>query len=111
MKIDAFLSKDLIVSIFFPNSPLHDGAVIMKGNKILAAGCLLPLPSAHKLGNEFMPRTRHLAAIGLSHETDAPVIVVSEETGTISLATKGELEKTLTKEELKDKLYKYLEKK
>jgi len=109
-KIDGELTKDLLVSIFFPNSPLHDGAAIIQGNKISAAGCLLPLPARHKLGEEYLARTRHLAAIGLSQETDSAVIVVSEQTGTISLAAKGELERGLDKEKLKDSLLKYLQK-
>lgn len=110
-KIDGELTKDLLVSIFFPNSPLHDGAAIIQGNKISAAGCLLPLPARHKLGEEYLARTRHLAAIGLSQETDAAVIVVSEQTGRISLATKGDLNRGLDKEQLKDNLLKYLQKK
>jgi len=110
MKIDAVLSKDLLVSIFFPRSPLHDGAVIIKENKIIAAGCLLPLPSFHSLGEEFMPRTRHLAAIGLSQETDAVVIIVSEETGAVSLAYKGQLIRELSKDKLRDRMHDYLEK-
>ena len=108
-KLDALLSKDLLVNIFFPHSPLHDGAVILQGNKILAAGCLLPLPASHSLGEEFLARTRHLAAIGLSQETDAAVIVVSEETGTISLATKGFLARVQDKDQLKEHLLGYLE--
>ncbi|MGD2245456.1 MAG: diadenylate cyclase CdaA [Candidatus Aminicenantes bacterium] len=109
--IDGELTKDLLVSIFFPNSPLHDGAAIIQGNKISAAGCLLPLPARHKLGEEYLARTRHLAAIGLSQETDAAVIIVSEQTGRISLATKGDLNRGLDKEHLKDNLLKYLRKK
>ncbi len=109
-KIDGELTKDLLVNIFFPNSPLHDGAAIIQGNKISAAGCLLPLPARHKLGEEYLARTRHLAAIGLSQETDAAVIVVSEQTGRISLATKGDLDRGLNKEHLKDNLLKYLQK-
>jgi len=108
-RLDALLSKDLLVNIFFPHSPLHDGAVILQGNKILAAGCLLPLPASHNLGEEFLARTRHLAALGLSQETDAAVIVVSEETGVISLATKGQLAKVQDKDQLKDALLRYLE--
>jgi len=107
-RLDALLSKDLLVNIFFPHSPLHDGAAILQGNKILAAGCLLPLPASHNLGEEFLARTRHLAALGLSQETDAAVIVVSEETGTISLATKGQLAKVRDKDQLKDALLRYL---
>lgn len=108
IKVDALISKDILASIFFPRSPLHDGAVIIRGNKILAAGSLLPLPASHRLGEEFLTRTRHLAAIGLSQETDAAVIVVSEETGSISLATKGNLERDLDKVQLKDNLLNYL---
>lgn len=106
--IDADVSKDLLISIFFPHSPLHDGAVIVRGNKILAAGCLLPLPATHILGTNFLTRTRHLAAIGLSEETDAAVIVVSEETGAISLATKGGLKQNLEPGQLKESLLSYL---
>ena len=107
-KIEADVSKDLLISIFFPHSPLHDGAVIVRGNKILAAGCLLPLPATHKLGKNFLTRTRHLAAIGLSQETDAAVIVVSEETGAISLATKGSLKQGLDLDQFKESLLSYL---
>ena len=106
--LNAETSSRLIVSIFNKNSPLHDGAVIMKDNKIGSAGCLLPLPATHKLGNEFQTRTRHLAAIGLSQETDAAIIVVSEETGIISLATEGALERGLDKHQLKNRLLNYL---
>lgn len=107
-QIDATLSKDLVVSIFFPHSPMHDGAVIIRGNKIVAAGALLPLPAVHNLGEEFQTRTRHLAALGLSQETDAAVIVVSEEAGIVSLATKGKLKRGLNKEQLKEDLIRYL---
>ncbi len=107
-KIDANLTKDLLMNIFFPHSPLHDGAVIIHRDRIMAAGCLLPLPPAHNLAPEFLTRTRHLAAIGLSQETDAAVIVVSEETGTVSVATKGNLERVMDKEELKEHLLAYL---
>ncbi len=92
IKVGGLLSKDLLVSIFYPHSPLHDGAVIIKGDNIVAAGCLLPLPAAHRLSSPFQTRTRHLAAVGLSQETDAAVIVISEETGNVSLAVKGGLE-------------------
>jgi len=105
--INAQLSKDLIVSIFFPHNPLHDGAVIIREDKILAAGCLLPLPATHKLGKQFKTRTRHLAALGLAQETDAVIIVVSEETGTISLATEGLLERGLDKVQLKESIQNY----
>jgi diadenylate cyclase len=107
VEINAKLSKDLLVSIFYPHNPLHDGAVILRENKILAAGSLLPLPATHKLGKQFKTRTRHLAALGLAQETDAVVVVVSEETGTISLATEGYLERGLDKAQLKEKIQSY----
>jgi len=107
-EVDAVLSKNLIVSIFFPHSPLHDGAVIIKGDTIVAAACLLPLPAAHRLRSPFQTRTRHLAAIGLSGETDAAVIVVSEETGTVSLAIKGQLERFDDKDAMEKRLLGYL---
>jgi diadenylate cyclase len=106
--IDAILSKDLLVSIFYPRSPLHDGAVIIKGDKVVSAGCLLPLPATHRLSTPFQTRTRHLAAIGLSVETDAAVIVVSEETGDVSLAIKGGLEKYTDTDAMEKRLVQYL---
>jgi len=106
--LDADLSKDLLVSIFFPKSPLHDGAVLIRGNKILAAGCLLPLAHTHTLGENFATRTRHLAALGLAQETDAVVIVVSEQTGEISLASRGKIEKLSKKDSVQEKLAEYL---
>jgi diadenylate cyclase len=106
--IEATLTKDLLVSLFFPHSPLHDGAVIIRGSRIQAAGCLLPLPASHHLRAEFPTRTRHLAAIGLTQETDAAVIVVSEETGGISLATTGIIEGVRDVDELGTRLLEYL---
>jgi diadenylate cyclase len=108
VKLDALLSKDLLVGIFFPHSPLHDGAVVIRGDKVSAAGCLLPLPAAHKLAATFKTRTRHLAAIGLSEETDAAVIVISEETGDMSLAIKGRLEHFEDSEAMSKRLMSYL---
>ena len=109
VKIDAVLSKDLLVSLFFPHSPLHDGAVLLRGGTVVAAGCLLPLPAVHDLGADAQTRTRHLAAIGLSQETDAAVIVVSEETGGISLALRGVLQSMPDADALKDRLLEYLQ--
>ncbi len=106
-KLEAWLSRDLLVNLFMPHSPLHDGAVIIKGDKIISAGSLLPLPSTPPPA-ELTTRTRHLAALGLSQETDALVIVVSEETGTVSLAIKGKLEKIPDRETLKTKILNYL---
>jgi len=108
IKLDATLSKDLLVSIFYPHSPLHDGAVIVQGNKIVSAGCLLPLPVSHHLSPDFVTRTRHLAALGLSQETDAAVIVVSEETGSVSLACRGILQRVDDKDLLRERLVDYL---
>jgi|YelNatPaOPRAMG01_1025707.scaffolds.fasta_scaffold04713_7 diadenylate cyclase len=106
--VEAILTKDLLVSLFFPKSPLHDGAAIIRGNKIMAAACLLPLPQTHTLGDNFATRTRHLAALGLAQETDAVVIVISEQTGEVSLAARGKIEKMPQKEILRDKLTEYL---
>jgi diadenylate cyclase len=106
-KLDAILSRDLLVNLFYPHSPLHDGAVIIKGDKVVAAGCLLPLPASSPPA-ELITRTRHLAALGLSLETDAAVVVVSEETGTVSLAIRGRLEKMESREKWETKLLSYL---
>ena len=98
----ADVSADLLLTIFTPRSPLHDGAVIVRGNEIIGAGVTLPLsqfpPPDRRLG------TRHKAALGLSEETDAFVIVVSEETGQISLARRGVLRQRLQPEELRARL-------
>lgn len=87
-------------NIFFPNTPLHDGAVIMRDGIILAAGCFLPKPQKEELINKQLG-SRHRAAIGMSENSDAVVIVVSEETGTISVAENGELTRGFTKDSLK----------
>jgi len=89
IKLDAIVSPELIETIFFPNSPLHDGAVILKDNKILAASCILPLTENPNFLKSF--GTRHCAAIGIAEITDAVVIVVSEETGKISVSSKNNL--------------------
>ena len=87
--LDAVLTYDLLVTIFSPNTPLHDGAVIIQRNRIIAAGCFLPLTLDPHLSKEL--GTRHRAAIGVTEETDAVAIVVSEETGTISAAIEGKI--------------------
>lgn len=102
VQIDAFVSTELFMNIFIPNTPLHDGAVIIRGNRIVAASCLLPLTDARNLSQEL--GTRHRAALGLSEQSDALVLVVSEETGTISLARSGSLQRYLTEEDVKDLL-------
>lgn len=96
--LDATLTQQLLVNIFFPNSPLHDGAVIIRGNRIIAAGCVLPLSenlSDPQLG------TRHRAGVGITEESDAVAIIVSEETGHISLAVNGRLYRGLDSERLR----------
>jgi diadenylate cyclase len=98
--VDARLSAPLLETIFMPGSPLHDGAVIVKGEQVVAAKCLLPLSSA-ELGSL---GTRHRAAIGLTEETDAAVVVVSEEDGTISLAKGGVLTRHLEPATLRQQL-------
>jgi uncharacterized protein (TIGR00159 family) len=95
--IDAKLSQPLLKTIFFKNSALHDGAVIIKGNKIAAAGCILPL--THKEVDKSMG-LRHRAAIGISESTDAIVLVVSEETGYVSFVRSGIIERHLNAERL-----------
>lgn len=91
--LDAVATYDLLVTIFSPNTPLHDGAVILQRNRILAAGCFLPLTLDPYLSKEL--GTRHRAAIGITEETDAVAIVVSEETGTISAAIEGKITRSL----------------
>jgi len=101
VKINAAISKDLLLTIFTPHSPLHDGAVIISKNKIELARCFFPLPPLLELSPG---GTRHLAAIGITQQTDCIAIVVSEETGKISLAVKGELTRGLDREGLKNRL-------
>jgi diadenylate cyclase len=100
--LDATLTYDLIVTIFQPTSPLHDGAVILQENRIAAAACFLPLTVNPKVSREL--GTRHRAAIGLTEEGDAVAIVVSEETGQIALAQGGQIERGLTPDGLRDRL-------
>ena len=94
--LDADISSQLLINIFIPNTPLHDGAVIISGNKIATACSYLPLSESLAISKEF--GTRHRAAIGLSENSDALTIVVSEETGGISITSKGEFLHDLTKE-------------
>ncbi|HAJ56920.1 MAG TPA: TIGR00159 family protein [Candidatus Omnitrophica bacterium] len=98
IEIDAKITPEFLETIFTPNSPLHDGGIVIQGNKVAAASCLFPLAQnpylSHTLG------TRHRAALGLSEETDAIVLIVSEQTGHISLATNGRLTQGLTREDL-----------
>ncbi|MFP5284936.1 MAG: diadenylate cyclase CdaA [Thermoanaerobaculia bacterium] len=104
--LDAVVSYDLLINIFSPDTPLHDGAVIIQDDRIAAAACFLPLTSNPELSKEF--GTRHRAALGITEETDAVAVVVSEETGVISLAFDGELHRDLDSKSLRNALYKYL---
>ncbi len=99
-RLDAILSSDLVTTIFSPKAALHDGAVIVRGDRVVAASCLLPLAEggpAHVQGRRF--GTRHRAALGLSEQTDAVVIVISEETGHIVVARGGKLSRLIDEEE------------
>jgi diadenylate cyclase len=100
--LDAELTYDLLVSIFQHASPLHDGAVIVQDDRIAAAACFLPLTVNPKLSKEL--GSRHRAAIGLTEENDAVAIVVSEETGRISVVVEGQIERGLTADDLRDRL-------
>lgn len=108
VKINASLSSDLLLSIFNPASVLHDGAVIIQNDRISAASCLLPLSTSRPKGDNNLG-TRHHAAIGISEQTDALVVVVSERIGSISLADDGELTTYLDQESLENKLYSALD--
>jgi diadenylate cyclase len=101
-RIDAKVSAELVVTLFSPGSPLHDGAVILREDSVIAASCILPLSA-----NPHAPialGTRHRAALGLSEETDAAIVIVSEESGAISVAFRGALHRNLSEGELRSEL-------
>jgi diadenylate cyclase len=98
-RLDAALSEQILLNIFFPHAPLHDGAVIIHGERIAAAGCLLPLTENVHTGAHL--GTRHRAAIGITERTDALCVVVSEETGQISIANNGRMVRNLDEEKLR----------
>jgi len=100
--LDAEMTYDLLVTIFQPGSPLHDGAVILQENRIAAAACFLPLTINPVVSRDL--GTRHRAAIGLTEENDAIAVVVSEERGQIAIAIEGRLERDLTPDQLRDRL-------
>ncbi len=104
--IDAAVSTELIQNIFYPKSPLHDGGMVIRGDRIASAGCILPLTSNNALSSQL--GTRHRAAIGMSEMSDAAVVVVSEETGTISLALNGVITRGYNSVTLKEALIKEL---
>lgn len=100
--IDARVSSELLVTVFTPPGPLHDGAVIIEKDRVVAAGCILPLSQNPRLSRAL--GTRHRAGLGLSEETDAVVIIVSEETGSISMAMEGKLKRKLDLNALRNEL-------
>ena len=104
--VDAEVSKRLLESIFFKNSPLHDGAVIIEGSKIKAARCVLPVTDNTELPANY--GMRHRAALGITEQTDAISIIVSEETGHISMAIEGKINNNLSPEEFERMLQKEL---
>ena len=99
-RLNAEISAPLLENIFEPNTPLHDGAVVIRDNEVMAAACILPLAEASGVSREL--GTRHRAAIGITENTDAIVLVVSEETGIVSLARDGQLTRPLTVKSLED---------
>jgi diadenylate cyclase len=102
VKLDAVLTYDLIVTIFDPRTPLHDGAVILRNNRVAAASCFLPLTTNPRLSKEL--GTRHRAAIGITEDSDAVAVVVSEETGTISFVSGGVITRHLHSDSLREAL-------
>jgi diadenylate cyclase len=105
--LDAYVTYDLLISIFNPGTPLHDGAVIVQGNRVAAAACFLPLTVNPQLSREL--GSRHRAAIGVTEDTDALAVVVSEETGVISLVVGGRIRRELDGASLKSALLDVLE--
>lgn len=104
--VDAKITHELIGNIFFPKSPLHDGAAIVRDGRLYSAGCVLPLTRSEDISSDL--GTRHRAAIGMSEQSDAMVIVSSEETGIVSVAFKGNLTRGLSESELREMLMNYL---
>jgi diadenylate cyclase len=99
-RLDAKVSHELLLSIFHPTSPIHDGAIIIRGNRVVAAGCFLPLTLSVEVSKAF--GTRHRAGIGLTEETDAVVIIVSEESGSITTAVSDQIETNVDMGSLRD---------
>ena len=102
IELDCVVSNQILINIFEHNTPLHDGAVIVRGDRIVAATCYLPLSDNNKLSKEL--GTRHRAAVGMSEVSDALVICVSEETGRVSFAVRGHLTRAVPQEQLREKL-------
>ena len=109
IKIDGLVSSELLVNIFNPKSPLHDGAVIIRGDRVIAASCFLPLSENPNLSKEL--GTRHRAGLGLTEQSDAIAVIVSEETSVVSVAEEGRLTRYLDENTLKEMLSKRLQSK
>lgn len=104
--LDAKFSSELLRTIFYPKTALHDGAVVIQGERIVAAGCLLPIEGDVKLGPPF--GTRHRSGLTITRDTDAVVVIISEQRGHVSLAENGKLDINLKRDELTEKLIKLL---
>ena len=102
IRVDGLVTAPFMMNVFIPNTPLHDGAAVIRGNRMIAAGCLLPLTENRGLSTEL--GTRHRAALGLSEQCDAVVVIVSEETGIVSIAENGHITRRLNSEQLKKRL-------
>ena len=102
IRVDGLVTAPFMMNVFIPNTPLHDGAAVIRGNRMIAAGCLLPLTENRSLSTEL--GTRHRAALGLSEQCDAVVVIVSEETGIVSIAENGHITRGLDSEQLKKRL-------
>lgn len=100
--VDGIVTSQLLINIFEHNTPLHDGAIVIRGNRVLSATCYLPLSDSMNLGKEL--GTRHRAGVGISEVTDSVTVIVSEETGKISIAYEGKLERNVTSERLKERI-------
>jgi len=102
VKVDGEVSAELLVNIFIPRTPLHDGAVVIRGDRLMAAACVLPLTQGQNLSKSL--GTRHRAGVGITEESDAVVVIVSEQTGTVSLAVEGVLARGLDDKLLAERL-------
>ena len=102
IRVDGLVTAPFMMNVFIPNTPLHDGAAVIRGNRMIAVGCLLPLTENRSLSTEL--GTRHRAALGLSEQCDAVVVIVSEETGIVSIAENGHITRRLNSEQLKKRL-------
>ena len=104
--LDATISSELVGNVFYPKSPLHDGAAVVRNCKLYAAGCILPLTQNRNISSEL--GTRHRAAIGMSEQSDSLVLVISEETGSISIAKDGVLKRNISDGEAREMLLDFL---